>query len=117
MRESDVKKPVPMENIKQVVEKIVERFHPDKVILFGSYAYGQPTYDSDVDLLVLMETSLRNVEQAVEIRKAVDFPFPADVLIRTPEQIANRLALGDVFLREVITKGIVLHEADNARVV
>lgn len=116
MRKSDMNKPVPMENIKEIVRKIAERFRPQKVILFGSYAYGRPTYDSDVDLLILMETSLRNVEQAVEIRRAVDFPFPADVLVRTPQQIANRLALGDVFLREVISKGIVLHEADSAGV-
>jgi len=75
-----------------------------------------PTSDSDVDLLVAMDTSLRNVQQEVEIRKAVDFPFPVDLLVRTPEQIAKRLALGDGFFHEVLTKGVVLHEATDARV-
>jgi len=90
----------------------VERFHPQKVFLFGSYVYGEPTGDSDVDLLVAMETPLRGVDQAVEIRKAVDLPFLADLMVRTPQQIAERLALGDVFLHEVVTKGVVLYEAD-----
>lgn len=97
--------------ITDVVAQIVERFHPRKVVLFGSYAYGIPTPDSDVDLLMVMETPLRHVEQAVEIRKAVDFPFPVDMLVRTPRHLAARLALGDVFLREVLTKGVVLYAA------
>ena len=103
-------------DIQDVVDQIVDRFHPDKIWLFGSFAHGTPTSDSDVDLLVAMDTSLRNVQQAVEIRKAVDFPFPVDLLVRTPEQIAERLALGDGFFRDVMTKGIVLHEATGARV-
>jgi len=105
-----------MAEIQQVVQQIVERFRPQRVILFGSYAGGTPTADSDVDLLVTMETPLPNVEQAVAIRRAVDFPFPTDLLVRTPQQIAERLALGDVFLREVLTRGIVLYEAVDAGV-
>ncbi len=102
--------------IRRVVQHIVARFRPQKVILFGSYAGGTPTADSDVDLLVTMETPLPNVEQAVAIRKAVEIPFPTDLLVRTPQQIADRLALGDVFMREVVTKGIVLYEAADAGV-
>ena len=105
-----------MAEIRQVVQQIVERFRPRKVILFGSYAGETPTADSDVDLLVTMETALPNVEQAVAIRRAVDFPFPTDLLVRTPQQIAERLALGDVFVRDVVTKGIVLYEAADAGV-
>jgi hypothetical protein len=69
-----------------------------------------------VDLLVTMETSLPNVEQAVAIRRAVDLPFAADLLVRTPQQIEDRLALGDLFIREVLTKGVVLYEAAGAGV-
>jgi predicted nucleotidyltransferase len=96
-------------DITDVVAQMVERFHPQQVILFGSHASGIPTPDSDVDLLVVMETPLRNVEQAVEIRKAVAFPFPVDVLVRTPQHIAERIAMGEVFLREILSKGIVLY--------
>jgi len=107
---------ITLSDIQRVVDQIVERFRPNKIWLFGSFAHGTPTSDSDVDLLVAMDTSLRNVQQAVEIRKAVDFPFPVDLLVRTPEQIAKRLALGDGFFHEVLTKGVVLHEATDARV-
>jgi predicted nucleotidyltransferase len=99
-------------DIADVVAQLVERFHPQRVVLFGSYAYGTPTPDSDVDLLVVMETPLRHAEQAVEIRKAVDCPFPVDLLVRTPQHIAKRVALGDVFLREILTKGVVLYAND-----
>jgi predicted nucleotidyltransferase len=102
--------------IQRVVQQIAAQFRPQKVILFGSYAGGTPTPDSDVDLLVTMETPLPNVEQAVAIRRAVDFPFPTDLLVRTPQQVAERLELGDVFMREVLTKGIVLYEAVDAGV-
>jgi uncharacterized protein len=99
--------------ITDVVAQIVEHFHPQQVLLFGSYASGTPAPDSDVDLLVVMKTPLRHVEQAVEIRKAVDFPFPVDLLVRTPQHLAERVALGDVFLREVLTKGVVLYAAND----
>ena len=110
-----LKTPVTLTDIRQVVQRIVERFRPRRVLLFGSYAYGKPTSGSDVDLLVEMETPLRNVEQAVEIRMAVDFPFPTVLLVRNPQQIAERLAMGDVFFREVVNKGVTLYEANGAR--
>ena len=100
--------------IQQAVRRIVERFNPQKVLLFGSHAYGHPTQDSDVDLLVIMDTMLSNVEQAVKIRQEVDLPFPTDLLVRTPRQMAERLAIGDVFLREVVSKGVVLYEAGHS---
>jgi len=103
------------DNLKEVAEQIARRFEPEKIILFGSHAYGVPDKDSDVDLLVVMESDLRGVEQAVEIRKAVDFPFPTDLMVRTPRQVADRLRAGDQFLREVISRGKVLYEADNDR--
>ncbi len=97
--------------IQRVVDEVVRRFWPLRVVLFGSYAYGQPTSDSDVDLLVTMETPLRAVDQAVAIRDAVEFPFPTDLLVRTPRQIEERLAMGDPFLKEVLARGVVLYEA------
>ena len=103
-------------DIQRAVQKIVERFHPQKVILFGSHADGVPGEDSDVDILVIMETSLRSAEQAVEIRTAVDFPFPVDLLVRTPEQVKSRLEMGDIFLKKILTKGRLLYEAHNERV-
>ncbi len=100
---------IPMQAIRAVVEQIVEKFQPEKIILFGSYAYGQPRPESDVDLLVVMDTPLRNREQAAQIACAIDYHFGLDLLVRTPQQLARRLALGDFFLQEVIEKGKVLY--------
>ena len=77
---------------------------------------GDPTSDSDVDLLVTMNTTLRPADQAVEIHTAVDLPFPVDLLVRTPEQLSECLNVGDPFFREIIQKGIVLHEATDGGV-
>ena len=105
------KKPTP-HKLQVLVGEIVDKFHPDKIILFGSYAYGTPTRDSDVDLLIVMKTKRRCVEQAVAIRQAMHFPFPTDLLVRTPEQVEKRLRLGDFFLREIVSHGKVLYETD-----
>ncbi len=97
--------------IKAYAQKVARQFKPQKIILFGSYAYGTPTPDSDVDLLVVMRHTKRNPEQATEIRLAVAAPFPMDLLVRTPERLRERIALGDFFMREVVNKGIVLYES------
>lgn len=81
-----------------------------KVILFGSFAYGKPVKGSDVDILVIMDTSLRSVEQAIEIRKTVGTFFPLDLIVRTPKQIEDRLSKGDFFIREILDKGEILYE-------
>ena len=104
-------KRVKRSDIKRVAKSIGEKFKPHKVYLFGSYAYGKPTADSDVDLLVVMDTRLGNVEQAVQIRMAVPPTFPTDLMVRTPKQLAARLKLGDDFIHEVVTRGQVLYEA------
>ncbi len=102
---------IPMHSIRAVAQRIAERFHPEKIILFGSYAYGQPRPESDVDLLVVMDTSLREWQQRLEISRALSpRPFPMDIIIRTPQQLEERLALGDPFLREITTQGKVIYE-------
>lgn len=99
--------------LEEVIKEIVDRFHPEKIILFGSYAYGEPQEDSDVDILIIMNTNLRPVEQAVEIRRQADFPFPVDLLVRTPEQVLERVELGDPFFKEILSRGKVYYEAHN----
>jgi predicted nucleotidyltransferase len=104
---------VPRAAIRRYVDQVVAKFHPQKVILFGSHAYGRPNLDSDVDLLVVMPAK-NELDQAVRIDLAVDAPFPLDLIVRTPENLARRLSWNDWFLREVVEKGIVLHEAAHA---
>jgi predicted nucleotidyltransferase len=105
---------IPMQAIHAVVEQIAVKFQPEKIILFGSYAYGQPRPESDVDLLVIIDTPLRNREQAAQIARAIDYHFGLDLLVRSPQQLAERLALGDFFLQEVTEKGKVLYARSDA---
>lgn len=102
--------------IMETVERIVREFAPQRVILFGSYAYGTPTDDSDVDLLVIMPFEGQHVDKAVEILERVDPRFSIDLLVRTPEQVRQRLEWNDFFLREVMERGQVLYAAPDHRV-
>jgi predicted nucleotidyltransferase len=94
--------------IRRLVERIAERFRPDKIILFGSYAYGQPNHESDIDLLVVMEAR-NEIDQALKIDLAFDWPFPVDVIVRTPKNLKWRLEEGDWFLLEAVGKGKTLY--------
>src|SRR6266446_8825694 len=100
---------VPMRVIRRFAREVAERFRPEKIILFGSHAYGTPHADSDVDILVVMPAR-NELDQAVRIRLAVDYRFPLDLLVRTPKNLSWRLAEGDSFLREVVSKGKILYE-------
>src|SRR5207248_3147569 len=85
---------IPMRVIRRFARQIAERFQPDKIILFGSYAYGTPHEDSDVDLLVIMP-ALDELYQALKIRLAVPAPFAMDLLVRTPKNLQWRLKEGE----------------------
>jgi len=106
---------VNLEDLQKVVGKIAEQFHPERVILFGSLAEGKAGKESDADLLVIMETKERTLQQAAAIAAAIEHPFPLDILVRTPQQIKERLAWGDSFIRQILEKGLVLYEAADSR--
>jgi predicted nucleotidyltransferase len=106
----EVKTPVNLTEIQKVIQQIVERFQPQKVILFGSYAHGQPTADSDVDLLVIMDTDEQPLHVAARVAAAIDHPFPLDILVFTPAAFKASLRRKGVFATEVATKGVVLYE-------
>ncbi len=100
---------IPQSAIRRLAREIAEKFQPDRIILFGSYAYGEPNEHSDVDILVVMPAKNER-SQAVRIRLGVDHPFPVDIIVRTPENLRWRVEEGDWFLREVVGKGRVLYE-------
>ena len=99
--------------IQAFVDQVVKQFRPLRVILFGSYAYGNPNADSDVDLMVIMRHRGPSPMVATRIRLACPHNFPMDLLVRSPAEIRRRLKWGDTFLREITSKGIVFHEAHN----
>ena len=98
--------------IRRLAQDIVDRFRPRKIILFGSYARGVPRPDSDVDLLVEMATR-NEIDQALRIEESLEAPFSLDVIVRTPRNLAWRVAEGDWFLTEVLQQGQVLYESTN----
>ena len=100
---------VPMRVIRRFALRVAGRFRPEKIILFGSYAYGTPHADSDVDILVVMVTR-NQLDQAARIELACDPPFPLDIIVRTPKNMKWRLEEGDSFLQEIALKGKILHE-------
>jgi uncharacterized protein len=100
--------------IRSVAGQIAARFRPERIILFGSYAHGLPGPDSDVDILVAMDTPLREAEQAIRICREIEYHFGLDLIVRTPATLARRLALGDSFLREATDRSVVLYERTDA---
>jgi len=100
-------------DIVALAERIAREFEPERIILFGSYAYGTPTEDSDVDLLVVLPFEGNHTRKAIEIRQRVDAPFPMDLLARHPETVRQRIAWNDFFLREIVEKGAVLYESSS----
>ncbi len=96
----------------QAVKRIAETLKPEKIILFGSYAYGTPTPDSDVDLLVVMKTDAKQAERYLVVSRVLSpRQFPVDIIVRTPEELKHALsAKGNFFTQEIISKGKVLYE-------
>jgi predicted nucleotidyltransferase len=107
---------IDMNAIREVTERIVQEFQPERIILFGSYAYGTPTPDSDVDLLVIVPFEGKAPRKSLEILNKVDPKFSVDIVVRTPEQVQQRLTWNDFFLRDIMKKGKVLYEAAYPRV-
>ena len=96
--------------IANLSERIVREFQPDKIILFGSYAYGQPRPDSDVDLLVVLPVEGRGFRKSLEILNHVSPDFSVDLLARLPQDTERRYAEGDPLIREALDRGKVLYE-------
>lgn len=97
--------------IRNLCRRIAEEFKPEKIILFGSHAYGKPTEKSDVDLLVVMPFEGSHFRQATKISRYLRLPIPMDLLVHTPEYLQYRLEIGDRFIQEIIDKGKVMYEA------
>ncbi|MDP3772002.1 MAG: nucleotidyltransferase domain-containing protein [bacterium] len=97
--------------IQEVVDKIVREYQPEKIILFGSWAWGTPHEDSDVDLFIMKESEQKRIDRERELRKKLygnRFP-PLDLFMYTPAETARRLSMDDFFIKEIIEKGKVLY--------
>ena len=106
---------VAMSTIRELAEQIAEQFNPDRIVLFGSYAYGTPGPDSDVDLLVIMHFEGKSFWKSLEITNLVNPPFSVDLLTRRPEETERRYALGDPLIKEALDHGRILYERGRSR--
>lgn len=100
--------------IETIVRRIAEGYKPLKVVLFGSHAYGEPTKDSDVDLLIVKETSERFIDRWVTVRELIADPgrrVAVEPIVVTPDELEQRLSRGDQFFREIVVRGKLLYAA------
>jgi predicted nucleotidyltransferase len=103
-----------MAYIRRLCKRIAEAYHPEKIILFGSHAYGKPTPESDVDLLIVMDFKGNPLEQTQRMRAELDLVTPMDLLVRTPKEVLWRLEDGDMFMLNIFCRGKVMYEAKHA---
>jgi uncharacterized protein len=107
----------PRKQIELLSRAIALEFHPDKILLFGSHASGKPRPESDIDLLVVMPFEGSPFRQAAVILDHLVHAvgvIPVDLLVRTAEQVQERIQMGDTFMRDIIERGRVMYEADHA---
>jgi predicted nucleotidyltransferase len=110
--EGTVKNVTTTSKIKRYCDAIARAFRPEKIILFGSHAYGHPHRDSDVDVLIIMPNAKRHGRRpSLAIRRKIPAGFPVDILVKEPRDIAKRLREGDSLLEEIVSRGRVMYEA------
>ncbi|MFZ1746137.1 MAG: nucleotidyltransferase domain-containing protein [Nitrospirales bacterium] len=97
--------------LEQVTRTIVERFHPKRILLFGSHARGDAGSDSDLDVFIEMQTSRRPPERAIEVSAAFGLrPWPLDVVVYTPEEVQRLRGVSGTLLSVIEKEGKVLYE-------
>jgi predicted nucleotidyltransferase len=99
-----------MAYIRKLCKRIADAYHPEKIILFGSHAYGKPTPESDVDLLIVMDFEGCPIEQTLKIDTELDIVTPVDLLVYTPQEVKERLKDGDMFMVQIFKRGKVMYE-------
>jgi predicted nucleotidyltransferase len=102
--------------IHTMVTRIVDAVDPVSIILFGSYAYGTPHKESDVDLLVILETDLPRHKRSIKINQVLaGLLISKDILVYTPEEVADWKGVPQAFITQIITKGVVVYDKNNPR--
>jgi len=104
---------VALSEIRELSDRIAREFNPDRIILFGSHAYGTPKEYSDVDLLVIMAFEGKGMHQSLEILNRIDPRFSVDVVVRRPDDAVRRYAEFDPLIRDAFDRGVVLYERNS----
>lgn len=106
-----LKFPINQKLLDEITDRIVEKINPLKIILFGSFAYGKPNKDSDLDFFIIKKTKLPFRKRYGMVSDAL-YPrmIPMDFIVKTPKEINERLKKFDPFIKEVLKRGKVLYE-------
>lgn len=109
--QKQVRKNKLLKELKRITRLIIEDYSPEKIILFGSYAYGNPSEDSDIDLLIIKESSKRRIDRFCEVRKIIRHVQGISVqpVVFTKNELKKRLQIGDDFIKEILERGQVLY--------
>ena len=99
------------EGIKKIVGRIAKNYKPEKIYLFGSFAWGKPSKDSDFDLFIIKKTKEKRHSRQLKVRRLIKGELPVDILVYTPEETERRLKIGDFFIEDILKKGKVLYES------
>jgi len=96
--------------IHDVAQKIIQHYKPERIYLFGSFAWGKPTADSDVDLFIVKDTQERKFDRQLKVRRIINGSLPADILVYNKKEVQERIALGDFFIKAILKKGKLLYD-------
>ena len=99
--------------INRITEQIKNKYNPEKIILFGSYVWGNPLLSSDIDMFIIKQTDKSFTERICEVYtvlREIQYNFPFEPIVYTPDEVKRRLELGDFFIKKILTKGRVLYE-------
>lgn len=100
--------------LQSILDRLIAEYHPQRVIMFGSHAWGTPHEDSDVDLFIVKDTAQRFLERCFEVRQLltpVRQELPLDIIVMTPQEIERRKTAGDPFITQILEEGTLLYEA------
>lgn len=111
LAQCDLMQPEVTEEILQkITRNIVDSFHPNSIILFGSYAYGSPHENSDVDLFIVMDSEDSPHDRIMKVTSVAKIPYlPMDIIVRTPAEVKERVAIGDFFILDILQRGRTLY--------
>ena len=96
--------------IHNVAQKVIQNYKPERIYLFGSFAWGKPTADSDVDLFIVKETQERKFDRQLKVRRIINGSLPVDILVYNNKELQERIALGDFFVKTILKKGKLLYD-------
>jgi len=97
-------------DVLKIKNQIVENFKPEKIIIFGSYAWGKPGKDSDLDLFIIKKSKKRRIDRAREVRKIIfGSEIATDILVYTPKEVKERNEIGDPFIERILEEGKIIY--------